>query len=135
MAQLFSLGCMKRSRQILLFGLALALLSVAIACAIFFDVSGRARARIRERYQQMTTALSAGDTNAVLTLVAPSYRSSFDELRLSRLGGFAKPLGSDSSILVMGSKATVWPVRVGGDTVEMVETGGVWYFTGIVHLD
>ena len=135
MAQLFSLGCMKRSRHFLLFGLALALVSVAIACAIFFDMSGRARARIRERYQQMTKALSAGDTNAVLTLVAPSYRSSFDELRLSRLGGFAKPLGPDSSILVMGSEATVWPLRVGGDTVEMVETAGVWYFTGIVHLD
>ena len=119
----------------LLFGLALILVSAAIACAIFFDVSGRARSRIRERYQQMTAALSAGDTNAVLALVAPSYRGGFGELRLSRLDGFAKPLGSDSSILVLGSEATVWPVRVGGDTVEMVKTGGVWYFTGIVHLD
>lgn len=131
----FSLGYMKRSRQVLLVGLAVALGSVVIACAMFFDVGGRARARIRERYQQMTTALSAGDTNAVLALIAPSYRSSFDSLRFSRLSGFAKPLGLDSSVLVLGSQATVWPVRVGGNTVEMVKTGGTWYFTGVAHLD
>src|SRR5256885_371794 len=126
---------MKRSRHILLFGLTLALTSAAIACAIFFDVSGRARAQIRGRYQQMSIALSTGDTNAVLALVAPSYRSSFDELRLSRLEGIAKPLGPNSSIVVSGHEATVWPLRVGGDSVEMVKNGGAWYFTGIVHLD
>jgi hypothetical protein len=133
---------MHRSRQIILFGLALALVLVVIVCAVFFDAGGRERARIRVRYEQMTTALSTGDTNAVLGLIAPSFRSSFDELRLSRLDGFAKPLGPQSSILVLGREATVWPIRTshyvvlpGGHTVEMVRVGSEWFFTGMVHLD
>jgi len=90
----------------------------------------------------MTAALSAGDTNAVLSLIAPLYRSGFDGGLLSRLQGFAKPLGPQSSILVLGHQATVWPFQIwhylmipGGHTVEMIKIDDTWFFTGKVHVD
>ena len=131
---------MRRSRHVKLTALVLVVLVIA-ALGLFWS-SSRQRAQIRVRYQQMTVALSAGDTNAVLALVAPACRSGFDDLRLSRLEGFAKPLGPQSSILVVGHEATVWPVCTshylvwpGGHTVEMVKVNGEWFFTGKVHLD
>jgi len=88
----------------------------------------------------MRIALSARDTNAVLALVAPQMRTSFDDF--SRLDGFAQPLGPRSSIRILGGEATVWPVRTshyvvlpGGHTVEMVKVDGDWFFTGKVHVD
>jgi hypothetical protein len=133
---------MRRSRQITLSALGLLIVLAIILCALFFDAVGRQRARIRVRYQQMMAALSARDTNAVLALVAPQVRSSFDESELSRFEGFAKPLGPQSSILVLGGEAIVWPVRTshyvvlpGGHTVEMIKIGDDWFFTGKVHVD
>jgi hypothetical protein len=100
------------------------------------------RAQIRARYAQMRAAVETGNTNAVLSLIAPQYRSTFDSLRFQRLGWFADPLGPRSSILIIGRDATVWPARTahfgilpGGNTVEMVKVAGDWYFTGKVHLD
>jgi hypothetical protein len=97
------------------------------------------KTRIRVRYQQMMIALSAGDTNAVRSLIAPEWRSRF---HLSRFEGFAKPLGPRSSILILGREATVWPVRTshyvvlpGGHTVEMIKVADQWFFTGEVHVD
>jgi hypothetical protein len=98
---------------------------------------------IRARYGALTTALSLGDTNAVLALIAPQYRKEFDDLRLMRMERFAKPLGPNARILVIGSDATVWPgvnryfwaVLPIGDTVEMTKVAGNWFFTGKVHLD
>ncbi len=98
---------------------------------------------IRVRYAALTTALSWGDTNTVLALIAPQYRKEFDGLRLMRLERFAKPLGPNARILVIGSDATVWPsvnrhlcgVLPVGDTVEMTKVAGKWFFTGKVHLD
>lgn len=133
---------MHRSRQIILLGFGLVLVLVMAVCVVFFDMGGRERTRIRVRYQQMTAALSAGNTNAVLALIAPPFRSGFDGSQFSRLDGFAKPLGPRSSILILGKDATVWPVRTshyivlpGGHTVEMVKVGDDWFFTGKVHVD
>jgi hypothetical protein len=117
---------------------ALAALLVAGFVLAYYSLC-RDRAQIRVRYQQMRAALSANDTNAVLALVAPQYRSSFGELRFVRLDRFAAPLGPRSSILLIWKEATVWPGRTSGwlvgDTVEMVKVGGNWFFTGKVHLD
>jgi hypothetical protein len=90
----------------------------------------------------MRTALSAGDTNAVLGLIAPQLRTSFDDSQFSRLHSFAQPLGSQSSIFIFGDGATVWPVRTshfvvlpGVDTVQMIKVDGDWFFTGEIHVD
>lgn len=133
---------MPRARKIILSVAGLMLVLVIAAFALFYRTIRQEQARIRSRYQQMRTALSAGDTNTVLTLIAPQMRSSFDDLRLSRLDGFAQPLGPRSSVLILGGEATVWPVRTshyvvlpGGHTVEMIKVDGDWFFTGKIHVD
>jgi hypothetical protein len=133
---------MHRARQIKLSVGGLLLVLAIAAFALFYRTIRQEQARIRSRYQQMRTALSAGNTNAVLALVAPQMRSSFDDLRFSRLDGFAQPLGPRSSILILGGEATVWPVRTshyivlpGDHTVEMIKVDGDWFFTGKIHVD
>jgi hypothetical protein len=91
----------------------------------------------------MTAAISSGDTNVVLALVAPQFRKGFDDSGLMRMESFAKPLGPSSKIVIVGNAATVWPspnwylggVWPIGDTVDMTKVGGTWFFTGRVHLD
>src|SRR5262249_40664896 len=98
---------------------------------------------IRVRYGALTAALSLGDTNAVLALIAPQCRKEFDDLSLMRMENFAKPLGQRSKMVILGNEATVWPsphwhlcgVWPIGDTVEMTKVDGKWFFTGKVHLD
>jgi hypothetical protein len=130
---------MTRTRAIIL-----ALLAVlTLAAAFGYSSHVRNRTEIYTRYAELRTALSAADTNAVLALIAPTYRSGFDGGSFMRLDGFARPLGAGSKILILGSGATVWPkpnwylcgVFPIGDTVEMTKVGGHWFFTGKAHLD
>jgi len=119
------------------------LLSLALVAALFVSHSiGQEQAKIRVRYQQMRTALSSSDTNAVLALVAPEYRGSFDGYRFLMLNDFAQPLGPRSSIVVLRDQAIVWPVGSshyvvlpGGHTIDMIRVNGDWFFTGRVHID
>ena len=84
--------------------------SSAYAFALFYRTIQQEQARIHLWHQQIRTALSAGDTNAVLALVAPQMRSSLmtwstpDWTVLpSHLVTFVHPH--------LGREATVWPVR------------------------
>ena len=130
---------MNRLRRILLAGFVAMILGVVILS----HLDREERAEIRLRYAQMTAAISANDTNAILALVAPQFRKEFDDLRLMRMEEFAKPLRSASKVIIIGKDATVWPspnwYYCGffpvGDTVEMTRVGGEWSFTGKVHLD
>src|SRR5260370_40866628 len=130
---------MPRSRAIIV-----AVVAIPVAVLAFAYPSNRQnRAEIRTRYTELRAALSAADTNAVLALVAPTYRNSFDAASFMRLDGFARPLGTRSKVLIIGGDAKVWPkpnsylcgVLPIGDTVEMTKVGGQWFFTGKVHLD
>lgn len=122
---------------------------VIVVVSLVFTAGGFAlsnlrkeRAQVRARYQEMTTALSTGDSTAVLSLIAPSLRSGLSGRYLSTLESFAKPLGPQSSILILGHEAMVWPSRSWhrgifprGHTVEMLKIDGTWFFTGEVHID
>ena len=130
---------MRRKRSILLVGLA----TLTAALSVLLVLERQEWTNIRVRYGEMTTALTAKDTNAIVGLIAPAYRGEFDEPRRMRIESFAKPLGPRSRIVSVGNKATVWPdpnwyfcgVWPIGDTVEMSKVGGRWFFTGKVHLD
>ena len=123
--------------------LAATLTVCAVGLAIVYRSSSHNRTEIRARYHELTTALSSGDTNAVLALIAPESRSEFDDGRFMRMGSFAEPLGSRSKIFILGKGATVWPspnwylcgLWPIGNTVEMTKVAGRWCFTGRVHLD
>lgn len=100
------------------------------------------RTKIDLRYQQLLQALSISDTNAVVALVAPQYRATFDGGDFSRLKDFARPLGSGSAITVHHDEATICPIRLwhygvipGGHTISLVRVGEEWFFTGRVHID
>jgi len=130
---------MRRTHAIIL-----VVLAISVAVIVFVHRSNRRdRTEICTRYGELRTALSAADTNAVLALIAPEDRSSFDGGNFMRLDGFARPLGARSKVLILGGDATVWPkpnwylcgVLPIGDTVEMTKVGGLWFFTGKVHLD
>jgi len=131
----------RRSRRILwVVAVVLALLTVAIGFT--WRSANQERARIQSRYQQLRAALNAGDTNAVLALIAPRFRNRFDSHGFTMLDGFAQPLGPRSAIMVFKDEALVWPERTrhfvvipGGDTIEMVRVGEDWFFTGEVHID
>jgi hypothetical protein len=131
---------MSRARAIILIAFAtLALVGVAFACRS----NCCSRAEICTRYTELRAAISSADTNAVLALLAPDHRSSFDGGKFMRLDGFARPLGARSKVLILGAEATVWPkpkwyvcgVVPIGDTVEVMKVDGRWFFTGNVHLD
>jgi hypothetical protein len=130
---------MRRTHAIIL-----VVLAISVAVIVFVHRSNRRdRTEICTRYGELRAALSAADTNAVLALIAPEDRGSFDGGNFMRLDGFVRPLGARSEVLVLGGDATVWPkpnwylcgVMPIGDTVEMTKVGGHWYFTGKVHLD
>ncbi|MEO5914811.1 MAG: hypothetical protein ABIS50_11295 [Luteolibacter sp.] len=96
--------------------------------------------KIRIRYGRMAVALASGDTAAAGALTAPHSRLSPSDFQ--RLRTFATTLREDSVIHLSGSTARVCPSPVrhwgfipGGDTVEMIEVGGEWFFTGRVHID
>jgi hypothetical protein len=101
------------------------------------------RGEIITRYAEIRAALSKADTNAVVALIAPAYRSSFDGALFFRLDAVAQTLGTSSKVLVFFDDATVWPkpnwylcgMFPIGDTVEMTKINGHWFFTGKVHLD
>ena len=130
---------MNRLRSTLLAGL----VALTVGLIVLFSLAGQQAAKARARYAEMTAAMSSSDTNAVLALVAPQYRKEFDDLRLTRMESFAKPLGPGSKIVIVGRTATVWPspnwylcgVWPVGDTVEMTKVGRSWFLTGKVHLD
>ncbi len=130
---------MRRSRAITLAALGI---SVAVLSYVYSS-DHRNRAEVCARCTELRAALSAADTNAVLALIAPTYRPSFDGGSFMRLDDFARPLGAPSRILILGGDATVWPkpnwylcgVLPIGDTVEMTRVKGHWFFTGKVHLD
>ncbi|MES2658827.1 MAG: hypothetical protein V4689_09420 [Verrucomicrobiota bacterium] len=116
---------------------------VFIACGgIYWSESSKGNAveeKIRSRYGQMRTAISTGDVVAAEVLFAPG---SFTLENFSRLGTFAKPLRPDARIRISRSVARVYPTPVrhygvipGGDSVEMIEIGGGWFFTGKVNID
>jgi hypothetical protein len=134
-----SLALMRRARSTILI-----VLAISIAGFVFaYRSNRRNHAEICRRYAELRAALSAGDTNTVLALIAPGHRSGFDGGNFIRLDGFARPLGDRSKILILGCDATVWPkpnwylcgVLPIGDTVEMTKIPGRWFFTGKVHLD
>ena len=130
---------MNHLRSILLASLATLTVGLIILCSL----AGQQGAKVRARYAEMTAAMSSSDTNAVLALVAPQYRSEFDGLRLMRMKSFAKPLRPGSKVVIVGHEATVWPspnwylcgVWPVGDTVEMTKVGRSWFFTGKVQHD
>jgi hypothetical protein len=130
---------MRQARTIIVIILA----ALALTLGFGYQTNCRNRAEIYTRYAQLRAALSAADTNAVITLIAPAHRTSFDEGRFMRLDEFARPLGAGSKVLILGGDATVWPkpnwylcgVLPIGDTVEMTKVEGHWFFTGKVHLD
>jgi hypothetical protein len=130
---------MRRARAIIL----ILLVTLVLAVAFVWVANHRNRAEVCTRYADLRAALSAGNTNAVLALIAPTCRSSFDGGSFMRLDGFARPLGARSKVLVLGGDATVWPkpnwylcgVLPIGDTLEMTKVEGHWFFTGEVHLD
>ena len=117
-----------------------ALLLLAAALLVRSYQSARQQEKqIRERYQQMRVALSAGDTNVARALFAPDFRGGANFDMLDR---FAKPLGARSTIRFSGSQAVVCPERLfhyrvipGGHTIEMVKVDGAWFFTGNVNID
>jgi hypothetical protein len=130
---------MRRSRVIVL-----AAVAISVAGLVLAHGSNRRNCtEIRARYAKLRAALSAADTNAVLALVAPEYRSRFDGGDYMRLDDFARPLGARSKVLLLGAQGTVWPkpnwyllgVWPIGDTVEVTKVGGHWFFPGKVHLD
>ncbi len=95
--------------------------------------------KIRSRYEQMRTAISAADVVAAEALFAPG---DFAKDKFDRLGTFAKPLRPDARIRISNSVARIYPTPVrhygvipGGDSVEMIEIGGEWFFTGKVNID
>jgi hypothetical protein len=120
---------------------------VATALAVFlFSVCKNRNAReeelIRARYQQMRAAMSSKNTNSIKALFAPAFQSSVNDYHITMLNDFAQPLGSLSSILVIGDEALIWPTRVnrylvipGGNTIEMIKVNTNWYFTGKIHID
>jgi len=119
------------------------LIALALVAVLFAHRSNqREEAQIHARYQQMRTALSSSDTNAVLALIAPNYRRNFHSHSFPYLDRFVQPLGTRSSIAISGNKADVCPDRIhhyliipGGNTVEMIKLNGDWFFTGDVHID
>src|SRR5258708_1660080 len=122
------LALMRRSRVIVL---AVVVISAA-GLLLAYRSNRRNLAEIGARYAELRAALSAADTNSVLTLIAPAYRGSFGGGNFMRLDGFARPLGARSKVLILGGDATVWPkpnwylcgVLPIGDTVEMTKVGG-----------
>ena len=129
---------MRRSRAIILgvWGILVTVLSFA------YSSNRRNRSEICTRYAELRAALSTADTNAVLALIAPTYRTNFDGGSLMRLDAFARPLEARSKILVLIVTLRCGQSRTGacgilpiGDTVEMTKVGGHWFFTGKVHLD
>ncbi|SRR6266566_1291572 len=88
---------MLRSRVIVVAVFALVVVGLLTA----YRLSTRNRTEIRSRYGDLQIALSSTDTNAVLALIAPEYRSNFDSGELLRLQGFARPLGARSKNLIL----------------------------------
>jgi len=129
-----------RHRRLKLAGI---LTVLVVGLTIAYRSSCQNRTEIRARYQKLTTALSSGDTNAVLALIAPESRKEFDDGRFMRMIGFAKPIGPRSKIFILGKGATVWPspnwylcgLWPIGDAVGMTKVAGSWFFTGVVHID
>jgi hypothetical protein len=123
--------------------LAAILTVIVVGFMIAYRTNRQNRTEICARYQQLTTALSTRDTNAVLALVAPEFRREFDDGRFMRMGRFAEALGPHSKIFILGKGATVWPspnwylcgLLPIGNTVEMTKVADSWFFTGKVHLD
>lgn len=116
---------------------------VFLACGgIYWSESSKGKAvedRIRIRYEHMRTAISAKDVVAAEALFA---RGGFARDKFDRLGTFAKPLRPDARIRISDFVARVYPTPVrhygvitGGDSVEMIEVGGEWFFTGKVNID
>ena len=100
---------MNRLRSILLASLA----ALAVGLIILVSLTGQQGAKVRARYAEMTAAISSGDTNAVLALVAPQHRKECDELRLMRMEEFAKPLGPGSKIVIVGRWPRCGQVHIG----------------------
>jgi hypothetical protein len=130
---------MRTSRAIVIAVFALVVVGLFIA----YRSRTQNHKEIRTRYAELQTALASADTNAVLALIVPEYRSTFDGREFLRLQGFARPLEAHSKILILGNEATVWPspnrylcgVWPIGNTVEMTKVAGRWFLTGRVHLD
>jgi hypothetical protein len=99
----------------------------------FIHGCGRAREekiQIRARYQQMVSALSSGDTDSMIGLIAPDNRPTASAF-LGVLTNFTKPLGPKSSVSSSQSEARVCPERIfyfgvlpGGHTIDMIRSMG-----------
>ena len=66
----------------------------------------------------------------------------FDREKFSKVGTFAVALRPDARIRISNSVARVYPnprryygVIPGGNSLEMIEIGGEWFFTGKVNID
>lgn len=121
----------------------LAVLAISVALVFAYHSNRRNRAEIRTRYAELGAALSAADTNSVLALIAPGYRTGFNGADFMRLNDFAQQMAASSKVLIFGGDATVWPkpnwylcgILPIGNTIEMTKVGDRWFFTGTVHLD
>jgi hypothetical protein len=90
--------------------------------------------KLRARYEQMRTALRAGDTNAARAFIAPAHRARADD-HFTRLTVFARELGGKSTIRISNSRAVVCPdsalpFGLFGHTIDLIKVNGEWYFTG-----
>ncbi|MBN9690043.1 MAG: hypothetical protein J0M24_07370 [Verrucomicrobia bacterium] len=97
--------------------------------------------RIQSRYEELRTALVSANTNAAREFFAPDVRGGAHR-SFALLQTFSKPLGVQSSVKILGSRAQICPERLyhfgvvpGGHTIEMVQIEGDWFFTGAVDID
>ena len=97
------------------------------------------RAAICGRWTELSAAVAAQDTVAMLALVAPARREGFGY----GLRDFVSPLGPSPTILIFGDFATIWPdpdsylyqVIPIGHSFDMVRVDGVWFFTGEFQIN
>ena len=132
---------MSTSRKASILTIALALMCVGAWLAYGYGNVRQEETRIRIRYQQMVSALSSGNTNAAMALIAPENRRAASR-SLGLLTGFIKPLGPRSSVRFSTFEAHVCPERIfhlgaipGGNTIGLIKVHGEWYFTGGFHVD
>jgi hypothetical protein len=131
---------MKTSRLI---ALAFAFLALGLCGVLLYAalISDSESSKVRARYEQMRTAIAAGDTNAAALLIAPADRAQAQN-HFDRLTVFARPLSSKSKISVHGRGAEVCPERLypwipfiaAGHGIEMTNIQGEWFFTGKIAV-
>jgi hypothetical protein len=131
---------MKTSR---LLAIALAFLALGLCGVLLYAtlISDSESSKVRARYEQMRTAIAAGDSNAAALLIAPAGPARAQD-HVDRLTVFARELSSKSKIAFDGSRAEITPERLypwipfitAGHGIEMTNIQGDWFFTGKIWV-